>query len=216
MQSLGEFWLVKGLQDFCDVFFDDLIIFSITWSDHARHLTEIFDRIRKAGLTLNPTKCCFANAEVDFLGRHLGLNCVQPLKAKIDVLLNFPRPKNKKQVLSWLGIAGYYGRFLPHYSELVLSLTTMLKKNKNFEWSKETEDSFGELKSRLATRPILRPPDYNEKFYLAIDASMFCVGGCLFQMYQEIEHPVCYFSRKLDINTLLTIQLSKRRCILLF
>lgn len=95
-------------------------------------------------------------------------------------------------------MAGYYRRFLPHFSEVTLPITEMLKKNKNFEWSESAEKSFIELKSRLASRPILRPPDYNEKFFLAVDASFYCVGGCLFQMYEGIEHPVCYFSRKLN------------------
>lgn len=141
--------------------------FSGSWLDHAKHLNEILSKIKNAGLTLNPKKCSFTNAEVDCLGHHLRLNSVQPLKAKVDVLLNFPRPKNKKQVLSWLGLAGYYRRFLPYDSELTLPLTEMLKKNKNFEWSKSAEESFVELKSRLASRPILPPSDYNEKFHLA-------------------------------------------------
>ena len=67
-------------------------------------------------------------------------------------------------------------------------------------WSAEAERAFVDLKSRLASKPILKPPDYNRPFFVAVDASQVCVGACLFQMYEEVEHPVCYYSRKLRIH----------------
>lgn len=143
----------------------------------AKHLKEILKKITEANLTLNSKKCTFANAEVDFLGDHLGLNTVQPLKRKIVVLVNFPRPTNKKQVASWLGLARYYMRFLHHFSELTLPLTQLLKKNKGFEWPEKAENAFVELKSRMSSRPILRPPDYSRRFCLAVDVFTFCVRG---------------------------------------
>ena len=76
----------------------------------------------------------------------------------------------------------------------------MLKKNVRFQWMPEKEKAFLDLKSRLATQPILRPPDYTLPFCLAVDASDFAIGATLFQVIDNIEHPICYYSKKLDAH----------------
>jgi len=192
--------ILHGLHLFCDAYLDDIIIFSGSWSDHMSHLTQVLQRIEKANLTLNLSKCVFANAEIDFLGHHIGLAGVQPRTQKVEALLRFPRPISKKQVQSFLGLAGYYRRYLPHYSEITMSLTSLLKKGQKFKWSEEADQAFMDLKSRLSSRPILRPPDFTKTFCMAVDASQFCVGACLFQVIDDLEHPICYLSRKLLNN----------------
>lgn len=192
--------VLQGLNEFCDAYLDDVIIFSVAWEEHMSHLRQVLQRIDKANLTLNLSKCVFANAEIDFLGHHIGLNIVQPRRQKVEVLLGFPQPVSKKQVQAFLGLASYYRRYLPHFSEITLPLTSMLKKGQKFSWSIEAEKSFLDLKSRLASRPILRPPDFDKPFCMAVDASHFCVGACLFQVIDEIEHPICYLSRKLNVH----------------
>lgn len=194
--------LFAGLDPFCDAYLDDVIIFSENWVDHLDHLRQVLSRIEKARLTLNVKKCVFANAEIDFLGHHLGLNQIRPRSQKVEVLLAFPQPKNKKQVQSLLGLAGYYRRYLPHFADLTYPLTEMLKKDRRFAWSAEAQRAFVDLKSRLASRPILRPPDYSLPFVVAVDASQFCVGGCLLQVIDGLEHPVCFLSRKLKVHEL--------------
>jgi transposase InsO family protein len=192
--------VLKGLHEFCDAYLDDIIIFSVAWSDHLMHLKRVLKRIDEAHLTLNLRKCVFANAEIDFLGHHIGINGVQPRLKKVEALLRFPQPVNKKQVQSFLGLAGYYRRYLPHYSEIALPLTALTKKGIPFKWSSEAENAFIELKSRLASRPILIPPDFDKQFCVAVDASQFCVGACLFQVVDELERPICFLSRKLLPN----------------
>jgi hypothetical protein len=189
--------VLHGLDQFCDGYLDDLMVFSTSWPDHLSHLKRVLTRIADAKLTLNLKKCAFANAELDFLGHHIGLNSVQPRMQKVEALLRFPRPVNKKQVRSFLGLAGYYRKFLPHYSMLASPLEALLKAGHRFTWSLEAENAFIDLKSRMASRPILKPPDYDKPFYLAVDASYFCLGACLFQSTDDVEHPVCYMSRKL-------------------
>jgi len=169
----------------------------MSWSYHLHHLKRVLTRIADAQLTLNLKKCAFANAELDFLGHHIGLNSVQPRMQKVEALLRFPQPVNKKHVRSFLGLAGYYRKFLSHYSQVTLPLTELLTAGRRFTWSPEAENAFIDLKSRMASRPILKPPDYDKPFYLAVDASYFCLGACLFQITDEVEHPVCYMSRKL-------------------
>src|SRR6218665_255617 len=118
----------------------------------------------------NIRKCEFANAKLDFLGHTLSLNIVQPRQRKVEALLKFPAPNNKKQVQSLLGLAGYYRKFLPHFADLTLPLTALLKKNVPFKWSEAANAAFVDLKSRLASRPILRPPNYDLPFSVAVDA----------------------------------------------
>ena len=185
------------LEEFSDAYLDDVICFSGSWQDHLVHLTKVLQRVKDAGLTLNPKKCAFANAEIDFLGHHLSLNCVRPKLQKVEVLLNFPVPKHKKQVQSLLGLASYYRKFLPHFADITLPLTQLLKKNVKFHWSVDCQKAFVDLKSRLASRPILRPPDYTKGFCLGVDASNLCVGSCLFQIVDGVEHPIAFLSRKL-------------------
>ena len=103
---------------------------------------------------------------------------------------------------SLLGIASYYLKYLPHYVELTLPLTDLLKKNKQFVWTDVCERSFVDLKSRLALQPILKSPDYSKQFCLAADASQGAVGGCLFQVTDGVEHPVCFLSWKLNNHEL--------------
>ena len=150
-----------------------------------------------ANLKLNIRKCEYANAKLDFLGRTLSLNMVQPRQQKVEALLKFPAPTNKKQVQSLLGLAGYYRKFLPHFADLILPLTALLKKNVPFKWSEAANAAFVGLKPRLASRPILRPPNYDLPFSVAVDASETCLGAVLFRVVDDVEHPIYYLSRKL-------------------
>src|SRR6218665_3550076 len=113
----------------------------------------VFARVQLANLTLNIRKCEFANATLDFLGHTLSLNTVRPRKQRVDALLNFPTPTNWKQVQSLLGLAGYYGKFLPHCADITLPLTKLLKKNTQFKWSDAADATCLNLKSRHASRP---------------------------------------------------------------
>ena len=120
--------VLRGLEVFTGAFLDDIIIFSDSWSDHLKHIQLVFDRLRAAGLTVKKSKCVFATAEVDFLGHRIGLGKVEPRRQTVQALLDFPRPNNQKQLRSYLGLAGYYRKFIPHFAQLAVSLTNLLKK----------------------------------------------------------------------------------------
>jgi len=122
---------------------------------------------------------------------------VQRRQQKVEALLKFPAPNNKKQVQSLLGLAGYYRKFLPHFADLTLPLTALLKKDVPFRWSEAANAAFVDLKSRLTSRPILRPPNYDLPFSVAVDASETCLGAVLFLVVDNVEHSICYLSRKL-------------------
>jgi hypothetical protein len=192
--------VLHGLDAFTGAYLDDIVIFSDSWVEHVKHLKMVFQRIAKAGLTIKRSKCVFASAVVDYLGHTVGLNKVQPRQLKVQAIVDFPRPHDRKQLRSFLGLVGYYRRFLPHFSQLSAVLNDMLKKNAKFEWSEEAQKAFVDIKSRLASQPILRPPDFAKPFCLAVDASDRAIGANLFQEIDGVEHPICYYSKKLDIH----------------
>ena len=119
--------VLVGLDEFTAAYLDDILIFSNSWQEHICHIKEVLKRIRQAGLTIKASKCDFATAEVDYLGHTIGLGKVAPRDAKVLALQNFPRPNNKKQLQSFLGLAGYYRKFLPHFAHITACLTNMLK-----------------------------------------------------------------------------------------
>ena len=163
--------VLAGFELFTGAYLDDIIIFSNTWDDHLKHLKLVFDRIPQANLTLKKTKCVFAWAEVKYLGHVVGLGKVAPRSAKVDAILKYNRRTDKKQLRSFLGIAGYYRKFIPHFAQIAACLTNLLRQNKKFVWTDTEEVAFLDLKSRLASRPILKPPDFSLPFALAVDAS---------------------------------------------
>ena len=127
----------------------------------------------------------------------MGLGKVQPIEKKVEALMNFPRPTTRKQLQSFLGLASYYRKYIPHFASLSAVLSDLLRKNTKFEWSEKTEQAFVDIKSRLASRPILIPPDYSKPFIVAVDASDFAIGASLIQEVDGLERPVCFISRKL-------------------
>jgi hypothetical protein len=192
--------VLSGCGLFTAAYLDDILIFSSSWEDHLSHVSKVLERLRSAGLTIKKSKCVFANAEVEFLGHKIGLRSVEPRREKVQALLDFPRPANRKQLRSYLGLAGYYRKFIPHFAQITVCLNQLLRKGARFEWTSETETAFLDLKSRLASRPILRTPDFQLPFCLAVDASDIAIGANLFQVIDGVEHPLCYYSKRLDVH----------------
>jgi hypothetical protein len=185
--------------DGCDAYIDDLIIASETWEDHVKIIRELFERFSKATLTINLLKSEFGCATVTYLGYEVGQGHVRPVRAKISVILDFPRPTSKRQLMRFLGMAGYYRKFCPNFSSVSEPMTALLKKNVTFAWSKDCETAFEKVKAMLVSAPALSAPNFDHPFKLAVDASDIAVGAVLLQEDSNgIDHPVCYFSRKLD------------------
>lgn len=192
--------LLDGLQDFACAYLDDIAIYSQTWEEHLRHLGIVLDRIRAANLTLKPDKCNIGMSEVQYLGHRVGCGKQRPEPAKIEAVLNWPVPRTKTQVLAFLGTAGYYRKFVPHYSDIAKPLTNLTKKTlpRQVLSSPECETAFHQLKTALTQAPILAAPNPNKRFVIHTDASMFGLGAVLSQVGDDgKEHPVVYLSRKL-------------------
>ena len=190
--------VISGL-DNCAAYIDDMIVFSETWSDHLRHLEQLFARLMEANLVINLAKSDLAKAKITYLGHVVGQGQVKPRDAKVQAILEFPVPTKKRELLRFLGMSGFYRKFVANYSDLVNPLTNLLKKNVKFVWSPECQTAFESLKAVLSNSPVLTAPDFNRPFKLAIDASDVGVGAVLLQEDDSgVDKPVCYFSKKLN------------------
>ena len=190
--------VIAGL-DHCVVYIDDILVFSDTWSDHIQHLRLLFDRLHKANLVINLAKSEFAKAKVTYLGHIVGQGQVLPREAKVEAILSFPIPQTKKELLRFLGMAGFYRKFVPNFSTVVSPLTNLLKGKVKYIWSDECQNAFVKLKSIMANEPVLAAPNFSKPFKVAIDASDVGVGAVLLQDDDDgIEKPVSYFSKKLN------------------
>lgn len=192
--------VIKGLHKFANAYLDDLIIFSATWEDHLTHLRAVLSRLQELGLTTKPSKCQFAMTECTYLGHVVGSGVVKPEESKLTAIKQFPQPKTKKQIRSFLGLTGYYRRFIPNYATIAVPLTNRTKKSEpeTVNWTSEGTKAFNKLKEILLSSPVMRNPDFSRPFILQTDASEVGVGAVLSQADAEgYDHPVAYFSRKL-------------------
>ncbi len=179
-------------------YLDDIIIYSQDW--HMVHLWEVLRALRGAGLTANPKKCAIGRMEVRYLGFHLGHGQVRPQIDNTAAIATCPRPKTKKEVRQFLGLPGYYRRFIPNYSDLTSPLTDLTKKEvpDPVQWTERCQQAFSQVKAALCGGPLLHSPDFSLPFLLQTDASDRGLGAVLAQEIGGEERPVLYISRKLS------------------
>ncbi|XP_069835633.1 uncharacterized protein [Dendropsophus ebraccatus] len=192
--------LLEEFEGFAVAYLDDIAVFSQTWEDHLSHLSQVLQRIQTAGLTIKPGKCQMAMTEVQYLGHRVGGGTLRPEQGKVEAVVAWPTPKTKKQVMSFLGTAGYYRKFIPNYSTLAKPLTDLTKKRlpQVISWTPDCEQALTALKQALASAPVLQSPDFNRQFIVQTDASAYGLGAVLSQVNAAgEEHPILYLSRKL-------------------
>ena len=189
-----------GCESFAGAYLDDVVIYSKSWEEHVDHLKEIFGRLNEAGLTLKVAKCQFGCKEVRYLGHVIGGGRVQPDPRKLQAIAGYPRPRTKKDVRAFLGLVGYYRRFISGFSEVAAALTDLTRKKMpdQVQWDSQCEEAFRKLKEALLESPVLSVADPTKPFILQTDASERGLGAVLSQEGCEGEqHPVAYASRKL-------------------
>lgn len=179
-------------------YLDDLLVVSRSFNEHMRLLSEVAERLRNAGLTVNLTKSRFCCKEVKYLGHIVGNGSIRPDPDKISAITNFPVPCSVKQVRRFIGMCGYYSKFVKGYSSLSAPITDTIKKHGKFNFPENALLSFHKLKNALVQEPILVHPDFEQPFFVHCDASSYGVGACLMQKDSNgQDRAICFFSKKL-------------------
>ncbi|KAL0551796.1 hypothetical protein IC582_010885 [Cucumis melo] len=181
------------LDTFVIVFIDDILIYSKTEAEHEEHLRMVLQTLRDNKLYAKFSKCEFWLKQVSFLGHVVSKDGVSVDPAKIEAVTGWTRPSTVSEVRSFLGLAGYYRRFVENFSRIATPLTQLTRKGAPFVWSKACEDSFQTLKQKLVTAPVLTIPDGSGSFVIYSDASKKGLGCVLMQQGKV----VAYASRQL-------------------
>jgi hypothetical protein len=185
--------LAPGLRRFVVVFFDDILVYSATYEDHLEHLRLVFEWLHKDHWKLKRSKCSFAQRSMAYLGHIINGQGVATDPDKVAAIVHWPTPSNVKELRSFLGLAGYYRKFVRHFGVIARPLTNLLKKNSLFVWTPEHASAFATLKTSLSTAPVLGLPDFSQPFAIETDASAVGVGAVLLQC----GHPLAFISKAL-------------------
>ena len=187
------------------VYLNDVVIFSDTFEEHLADIRIVFDLIRSAGLRLKRTKCQFIKESVDYLGHVISRTGIAPDPAKIDKIANYKVPTSADEVRSFLELAGYYRRFILNFGSITRPLTAKTHKvvsKKPFTWTEIDQAAFETLRTCLTTSPILAYPNFDLEFLLFTDACDYGIGAVLYQIQEEKEVVIAYFSRQLKSSEL--------------
>ncbi|KAJ8752343.1 hypothetical protein K2173_003979 [Erythroxylum novogranatense] len=169
------------LDQFVMVFIDDILVYSKSEEEHEEHLRIVLQTLRDRELYAKFSKCEFSLHEVTFLGHVISQDGVHVDPRKVEAVMNWPAPKTVTDVSNFLGLVGYYMRFVKGFSMIVASMTKLLRKNQKFIWTDECQKSFEELKLRLTSAPVLIFPSGDEGYTVYSDASRKGLGCVLMQ-----------------------------------
>ncbi|GMI80696.1 hypothetical protein HRI_001738900 [Hibiscus trionum] len=194
-QGLMNKLFKQHLRKFVLVFFDDILVYSVDWASHLEHLRTVLEILKTHQLYAKRSKCCFGAKEVDYLGYVISGGCISMDESKVRSIYAWPTPTTVKELRGFLGLSGYYRRFVKGYGCLARPLTDLLKKGA-WKWGMEEEEAFGKLKKAVCSAPVLALPDFNSVFIVEADASDVGVGAVLVQK----GGPLAFFSKGLEVR----------------
>lgn len=191
--------ITTELREFVFVYIDDLLVVSKDFDTHLLRLRSVAKSLREANLTINLQKSKFCMKEIRYLGHIVGNGCIKPDAGKVDAITDFPVPSNIRQVRRFLGMCGWYQRYISGFAAIAAPITDLLGKRDRFSWTAAAQESFDKLKTCLTSAPVLSHPDFSKPFVIQCDASQLGVGGVLYQVDENgEEHPISFMSRKLN------------------
>ncbi|GFO46514.1 Cg6459 pa [Plakobranchus ocellatus] len=174
--------LLCGMDNVVD-YIDDLLIHTETWEAHVKTRRELFKRLQEANFTARPVKCLLGSRTVDFLGHSLGRSAIGLQDENIEKVRNAPRPKTKREVRAFLGLAGYYKEFVPNFAAISTPLSDLLRKGQPniVNWGDSQERAYNSLRVAVTSKPVLQLPHVNKRFILRTDAADRRLGVALMQ-----------------------------------
>ncbi|KAI4291184.1 hypothetical protein PAPHI01_0458 [Pancytospora philotis] len=196
----------------CHVYVDDILIFGKSESEHDASLKRVQSLLEKHGLAANEKKCEYRKEAIEFLGYRLSKNKIEAVLEATQGVDDFPKPANKKDLQSFLGIVNYYCKFIESAATIGKPLYDLLRKDSEFIWTAERQQAFDALRKALLSPKVLAQPDYTKPFILETDASNVGIGAILSQITDGVERPVAYASRKL-IPAEVNYSISEKECL---
>ena len=179
-----------------------MLIHSPDIETHLKHIRILFQRLREADLKLKDSKCNYFKTHVQYLGHLVSGKGIKPLPGKLESVKKMPAPTTPKEIKQFLGLVGYYRKFIPRFADIARPMTNLTKQDVPFEWTIQCQASFEMLKDALITSPILKYPDPNKPYTLFTDASKHAWACVLTQEYEhekdnktyKINHPITFAS----------------------
>jgi hypothetical protein len=197
-QALVNSVLREYLDHFVVAYLDDILIYSETLEEHEEHVKKVLRKLAEHQLACKPEKCEFSVQRTGFLGCVISPGRIEMEDGKVTSILEWPEPKNVKELQSFLGLANYYRQFIEGYSKIAEPLTGLTRKNLIYEWTRKARDAFQKLKEKFSTKPVLAIFDPEKEITLETDASDKAMGAILNQPDEKGKnHPIAFYSRKL-------------------
>lgn len=195
--------VLRGLQNsICLVYLDDIVVFSTSLQEHIINLEKVFQRLRESNFKIQMDKSEFLKLETAYLGHIISNEGIKPNPDKIKAIQSYPIPKTPKEIKQFLGLIGYYRKFIPDFARVTKPMTQCLKKGRKVTLDSEYTKCFELCKSLLTNDPILQYPDFNKEFILTTDASNVAIGAVLSQGTVGSDKPISYASRTLNESEL--------------
>jgi hypothetical protein len=189
-QALMNFVLKPFLRRCVLVFFDDILVYSSSWTEHLQQLRAVLQVLREHQLHIKRSKCSFATTAVQYLGHVISEEGVAMDNSKVSAVQSWPQPRSARGLRGFLGLAGYYRRFIQDFGTIAAPLTQLLRKEA-FQWSDAATTAFEALQKALSAAHVLHLPDFNKDFIVDCDASGSGFGAVLHQG----AGPIAFFSR---------------------
>lgn len=191
--------VLRDLQNtICLVYLDDVIVFSTSLQEHMVNLEKVFNRLRESNFKIQMDKSEFLKLETAYLGHVISRDGIKPNPDKISAIRNYPLPKTPTEIKRFLGLLGYYRKFIPDFAKVTKPMTQCLKKGSKITLDQNYTSCFEKCKTLLINDPILQYPDFSKEFVLTTDASNLAIGAVLSQGAIGTDKPIAYASRTLN------------------
>ncbi len=187
----------QHLDSFVIVFLDDILIYSKTEQQHAQHVEQVLALLKQHKLYANPEKCEFFKQRIGFVGHEVSAEGVHMEPAKVKAIQDWPMLQNAKEVRQFLGLAGYYRRFVHRFSAICAPLTDLLHETSEWKWTQREKTAFDALKQAISSAPVLLLPDESKPYTVMTDASGFAIGAALCQDQGRGLQPIAFLSQKM-------------------